>query len=186
MARNKFIFENMPIDIHKLVLLIKFHGAEFISCYQNATLNHPQNSIAFSHNSYLSWKKTDTRWHKLNVDGSMKHNLLVVGGVIRTDLGQWFTGFAKFIGRGTIVLVEAWALQIGLQISSSLNIRKIEIELDCYKVYILLAQNDTTTHPLANILYNCKQLLQHLKSSNCQKFLGCRTDVLMRWQTKQK
>lgn len=51
-----------------------------------------------------------------------KTALLVAGGVIRTDKGEWVIGFAKFIGLRTIEMVEAWSLQIGLQIAISLQI----------------------------------------------------------------
>lgn len=46
----------------------------------------------------------------------MKNNLIAIGGVIRTDNGQWYLGFEKFIGLGEVDLAEAWALQIGLEI----------------------------------------------------------------------
>lgn len=101
-------------------------------------------------------------WCKLNVDGSMKNNILGAGGVIRTDQGVWILGFTKFIGVGPIDLAEAWALQIGLEIASSLNFRRIEIELDCQEVFnlLLLLQFTGDTHPLAIILLNCKHFLQ--------------------------
>lgn len=66
------------------------------------TINRLQIQPTFygSQNIDSGWKKLQSGWNKLNVDGSAKRNLLAVGGVIRTDQGEWKIGFCKFTGVG--------------------------------------------------------------------------------------
>lgn len=80
----------------------------------------------------MTWIKSLIGWYKLNIDGLTKTKLLTAKGVIRTDEGEWILRFAKFIGLKTIEMIEAWSLQISLEITILINIKKIEIEVVCF------------------------------------------------------
>lgn len=108
-------------------------------------------------------------WHKLNIDSSMKNNLIAAGGVIRSDRGELFLGFTKFIEIRSIELVEVWALQIGLHTAASLNIKKTTIEIDCKEIFLLITQNNKDLHPLAAMMLNCRQLLQSFEGHNLKQ-----------------
>lgn len=115
------------------------------------------------HNSVQPWKKPQLGWYKLNVDGPEKSNLIAMEGVIRSDQGIWITGFGKFLGMENVDLAKAWSLQIRLQLVSSLNIKKLEIETDFQEIYNLLTCNANEIHSLSIITSNCRQLFHSFK-----------------------
>lgn len=58
-------------------------------------------------------------WWKLNTGGSCLSDSygfgsISVGGVIRNSQGIWVKGYVGFIGRGTSLLAELWAIYLGL------------------------------------------------------------------------
>lgn len=100
-------------------------------------------------NMILAWNKPEHGWHKLNIDGSAK-NFISAGGVLRNHLGLWIIGFGKFIGVGSCILAETWALFIGLQTTSKHQINKIEIEIDSQELFNLINKDFTNLHPFGN------------------------------------
>lgn len=81
---------------------------------------------------------------------------------MRNDQREWIIGYAKLIRMETVEMAEAWSLQIGLEIASSLNVKKIEVEMDYEEIYKLLTQNFNDLHPIAIIISNCRLLLSYL------------------------
>ncbi|XP_075521602.1 uncharacterized protein LOC142554810 [Primulina tabacum] len=69
---------------------------------------------------------------KLNVDGSSRGNPgeSSVGGVVRDSSGRVVLSFSEFIGVGTNVRVELWAVWRGLLICSDLGLFPLWVETD--------------------------------------------------------
>lgn len=66
-------------------------------------------------------------------------------------------------------MAEAWALYIRLQQAVSLNIKKIEIELDCKTLHNILLGCINHTHPIAIIVENCRFLLHSFEDNKICK-----------------
>ncbi|KAF7826015.1 LINE-type retrotransposon LIb DNA [Senna tora] len=107
------------------------------------------NSGAFSINSFF----------KLNIDGSAVEGKLGAGGVIRNDAGCFIAGFSKFIGSGSALQAEFWALQLGLQLAIDQGIKNLEIESDALSlVQLFLNPNISHHHKFFSVISNCRHL----------------------------
>ncbi|KAK8497391.1 hypothetical protein V6N12_018886 [Hibiscus sabdariffa] len=82
--------------------------------------------------SNMKWISPAVGWVKLNVDALVEPNTsrVGIGGLIRDDRGCWRAGFARFIGRCSVLLAEMWAIYEGLLHAWSLGYRKVELESD--------------------------------------------------------
>lgn len=116
-------------------------------------------------------------WSKLNTDGSAKSNYIATGGVIRADQDQWTIDFTKFIGIGTSLMAEAWALFTDLQIANSVKIGKIEIELNNQKLFMLMNKMIITL--LLCLFLIAGASFPVLKKTNSSKSREIKTNVLM-------
>lgn len=92
-----------------------------------------------------------------------------LGGIIKSDQGRWIIGFTKFNGTGSIELVKAWALYLGLKVVISLEINRIKIVIDCQEIYHLLTKNDNLFHPLHSLISNCRHTLCALEDHKISK-----------------
>lgn len=82
--------------------------------------------------------------------------LLLLEVLLRSHKSYWILGYGKFIGNGSNILAEAWALYIGLHVALDINIRKLEIEIDCQELFDLINGPEPDTHPLATLIaYAC-------------------------------
>lgn len=160
LTRNKVVFQSThssPISIKNIIL---FKATEFWSSLPRKTCEIPSHiPFADSQNSFISWERPPLRWHKLNVDGSVKKNCIATGGLIRNDSGAWTFGYSKFLGNGSVTSVEAWSLFMGLQYAVQLKIKRIEIETDSQIIFKLVQTDINDFHPLAVLLSNCRHLL---------------------------
>ena len=70
-------------------------------------------------NCLISWIPPPRDWIKLNVDGSLNHDLgsISAGGVIRDDKKMWLTGFAMNKGSGSVIEAELWGILEGLNLA---------------------------------------------------------------------
>lgn len=132
----------------------------------NPDINHVN---VVSQTTTPTWRKLDSGWCKLNVDGSAKNGRIAAEGVVRSEDGRWGMGFTKFLEGGTTVLVETWALSFGLVIENSLKITKLAIETDSQLVYNLLMKEKNDLHPLAMLISNCRLLLCSLTQYSLRK-----------------
>ncbi|KAK8984567.1 hypothetical protein V6N11_047788 [Hibiscus sabdariffa] len=82
--------------------------------------------------SKTKWRRLEVDWAKANVDADVSGNqcMVAVGGVIRSDTGDWIFGFIGRIGVCTVLMIELWAVYDALLHTWWLGLRKIIIELD--------------------------------------------------------
>src|SRR4051812_3583963 len=69
-------------------------------------------------------------WVCINVDGACKNGVIGCGGIICGDVGEWISGFAKFIGRGEPYMAELWGLYEGIKLAKQLRFNKVELQVD--------------------------------------------------------
>lgn len=87
-----------------------------------------------------------------------------VGGCLRDVSGCWIKGFSQYIGEGTALKAELWAIMLGLQIASH-----IEIETDCSTAMDIILHASTNHHPMGTIINNCRFLLFKLENYRLSK-----------------
>ncbi|XP_073273383.1 uncharacterized protein [Primulina huaijiensis] len=88
----------------------------------------------------VRWLRPPFGCFKLNVDGSSRGSpgASTVGGVVRDSSGHVVVSFSEFIGVGTNVRAELWAIWRGLLISSDLHLFPLWIETDSWISILLL------------------------------------------------
>ncbi|MBA0736256.1 hypothetical protein Gogos_009822, partial [Gossypium gossypioides] len=89
--------------------------------------------ITFTIILYVNFGPSNGGWIKINTDGAANTNgsLSVVGGVLRDSVGNWIEEFQRFIGRGSAVDAELWAILHGLEMAQSRGYDKVILETDC-------------------------------------------------------
>lgn len=83
---------------------------------------------------------------------------MTVGGIIRSEKGEWIVGNTKFIGCGNLFLVKAWSLFIGLQIEINLGTSKLEAETKSQIFFNLMSNPISDQHTIFIIISNCRLL----------------------------
>ncbi|XP_073031340.1 uncharacterized protein [Primulina eburnea] len=88
----------------------------------------------------VRWLRPPFECFKLNVDGSSRGSpgASTVGGVVRDSFGHVVVSFSEFIGVGTNIRAELWAIWRGLLISSNLHLFPLWIETDSWISILLL------------------------------------------------
>ncbi|KAF7844986.1 putative ribonuclease H-like domain-containing protein [Senna tora] len=101
---------------------------------------------------------------KLNSDGTCSGNPgpFAVGGIIRDQNGNWIKGFLGFIGHGTALKAELWAISVGIKLAITLNCNLLWIETDSLLVLNLLKDNSLSNlHEYWSLISYCRFALQN-------------------------
>lgn len=120
------------------------------------------NIVRVSKQINVHWNPPDPNWFKLNIDGSCSNCLdgvgyIAAGGIIRDYNGSWVKGFASFLGKGTSLLAEIWAVYLGLMVAKSLGCINLVVESDSSIVVDLLCKDvDYTSHHYSALLELCR------------------------------
>ncbi|XP_073037198.1 uncharacterized protein [Primulina eburnea] len=101
----------------------------------------------------VRWLRPPVGCFKLNVDGSSRGSpgASTVGGVVRDSSGQVLVSFSEFIGVGTNIRAELWAIWRGLLISSDLHFFPLWIETDS-RISLLILRSRRCTWGLEHIV----------------------------------
>lgn len=167
--------------------------------------------IMASHEEFLSFlkrnRKDDTRsliphWTppppdavKLNMDGSYNPNStdMSVGGLIRSNSGEWIVGLSAFEGSGDAFLAELIAVKKGLSLAWDEGHRRIWCESDSLDAIISLQHRDRRKyHKYTFVIEDILSLLkrqwhvefEHIfrESNTCADFLAQHgTSQVERW-----
>lgn len=87
------------------------------------------------------------------------NSMMAAGGVFRDASGKWITGFAGYIGVGSALQAEIWALYWGLSIANTAGYSALFIESDSLALIRLIKEKDWRFHPQANLLLECRHFL---------------------------
>ncbi|OMP01064.1 reverse transcriptase [Corchorus capsularis] len=114
----------------------------------------------------VCWNPPPQGWFKLNSDGSSVGNpgSSGAGGIIRKDTGEWFVGYVRKIHCATSLQAEFWGLRDGLTLAVDHGISFLDIAVDAKNVISLLNDADIDTHPLGNIIYDCRKLMERIQN----------------------
>ncbi|KAF7811880.1 reverse transcriptase [Senna tora] len=86
---------------------------------------------------------------------------------IRDSNGNWVMGFSKFLGGGTILYAELWAIVYGLDLAYSAGGSKIVVESDSLSAIALIIDlNTPVSHHLFPIISRCRSFLRVFEEIN--------------------
>ncbi|PPR85883.1 hypothetical protein GOBAR_AA34809 [Gossypium barbadense] len=76
-------------------------------------------SLGVNQGIKVKWHPPSSGWVKINVNGStnMNGHCLMVVGAVRDSTGNWLEGFRKYIGRGSALKFELWAILTSLEVA---------------------------------------------------------------------
>ncbi|GKV16725.1 hypothetical protein SLEP1_g27324 [Rubroshorea leprosula] len=124
--RNNFIFAHVQTPPQILCSQI-FQHAFYTSLAPIHSVERPNRKLR-----WVQWRPPAEGMLKLNTDGSRLSGsgIASAGGLVRDSAGRWVHGFVANIGKATNFIAELWGLKEGLLLCLSLDIRKLEVELD--------------------------------------------------------
>ncbi|KAL4376042.1 hypothetical protein GQ457_02G042600 [Hibiscus cannabinus] len=119
MARNVWLWA-IPTEMRHIFFTLPFTDWLHKNLFEHSFMPNPQHPDIQSR-----WVAPFHGSVKLNVDAAVSptDHTAGVGGVIRDENGYWILGFARFVGRCDVLIVELWAIHDGLSdalISSAL------------------------------------------------------------------
>ncbi|KAK6924334.1 Ribonuclease H domain [Dillenia turbinata] len=119
----------------------------------------------------VEWLCPEVGKVKLNSDGavSLKLGLASAGGLIRDERGSWITGYMMNIGKVEALKAELWRMREGLRIARSLELERLEVEVDCLHLVQLVDKGFRKEHPLKLIVEECRRLR---KANRCADHLA--------------
>ena len=110
---------------------------------------------------YVGWKPPETGWVVVNSDGSA---LLSAGrascaGCFRNNEGRWLLGFQRFLGNCGAMEAELWGIYYALVLAWDSGWKKIEVQTDSQLALDLLAGRGAGVFRVANLVRNCRDLI---------------------------
>ncbi|KAL4305465.1 hypothetical protein AHAS_Ahas16G0081000 [Arachis hypogaea] len=110
----------------------------------------------------VRWNPPPAGWIKLNSDETAQGNLGTIGcgGILRDEEGRWIAGFSNKVGVGTVFMAELCSVKKGLEITWTMDFRKIVVEIDAGAVIKLLNKGESlASHPNAVVreIYELKK-----------------------------
>ncbi|KAL4354845.1 hypothetical protein GQ457_06G011460 [Hibiscus cannabinus] len=96
----------------------------------------------------VCWLRPPIGWIKVNVDAAVStvEGLVGIGAVFRDDGGSWLFGFARFVGRCTVLVAELWAIHDGLAQAWGCGHRCVELESDNLEAVRMVNSNSNLLH----------------------------------------
>lgn len=117
---------------------------------------------------WICWEAPSEGWITLTTDGIVSGNpgLAGAGGLLRDHRGHWISGFYKGIGVTHSVMAELCGLLEGLKLALSLNMTKINIQLEARLTVDLLSDNYKDNNLLNPLPFECRNLLARFPHSS--------------------
>ncbi|XP_073051334.1 uncharacterized protein [Primulina eburnea] len=143
-ARNDAKHRHLPISGET----VKYHILSYLRLAHSACIVKPRHWLGVFHvarsmgilvalhrlhrTAIVCWLRPPSGCFKLNVDGSSRgiSGDSAVGGVVRDDSGRVVLSFSEFIGDGSSLRAEVWAVWRGLLLCSDHSFFLLWIELD--------------------------------------------------------
>ncbi|KAL3838984.1 hypothetical protein ACJIZ3_023575 [Penstemon smallii] len=143
-SRNKFIFRNTREPTNQVIFIAKGMAEDMMRT--NGRKENKRRSAP----EQVKWSKPQVGWFKLNTDGSL----------LRDDAGNWVVGFSRKLGEVTITMAELLAIREGLSLAWEKRIPRLVMESDSEVAVKLINEADVETHPLGNIIIDCRSLIR--------------------------
>lgn len=114
----------------------------------------------------VQWLPPPINSLKLNIDASHNNEsyLFVVGGLLRNHNGLWLGGFSSFIGAGSALLVELWAIFNGFKFYARKIFTDGIIESESkMAVKLILDPDSSADHAYWPLIASCRSELNALR-----------------------
>lgn len=150
--RNKAIFEQSCGRVEKLICAAECMARNIRdACYRTI---YPQEH----QRKKVVWSPPEQGWTKVNTDDASgkDEDWNAAGSVLRDSNGKWITGFQKFVGKGSALNSELWAILLGLQVAKDRGIDIVILESDC-KVGVDLINESLDGAPSTTIIRQIKE-----------------------------
>ncbi|KAK9019279.1 hypothetical protein V6N11_053805 [Hibiscus sabdariffa] len=126
---------------HRCSTIIDVNNAfrgDFLSCCVRLTreyvaeFNKPHVTVSQTSEVTSRWQKLSLGWIKANSDGVVRgiDILASAGSVIRDDQGRWVYGYARRLGRCSVLMAELWAAHDILLAAWDLGFHQVQMETD--------------------------------------------------------
>lgn len=132
----------------------------------------------------MAWFPPEHGWIKVNTDGATGKAEVwnAAGGVLRDSNGSWIAGFQKFMGCGTALNSELWAILLGLQVAQVRGFARVILESDC-KVAVDLILESLEGAPSTTIVRRIKETTRNFERVKFQ-FISREGNRLADWLAK--
>ncbi|KAK5770537.1 hypothetical protein PVK06_046693 [Gossypium arboreum] len=141
--RNNFIFQHVRSRAKEIPRAAECFTINLCDTTKN------NNAAGNFRSSLTKWRPASSGWIKINMDGTANLNgsWSAVGGVLRDSVRNWIEGFQRFIGRGSSMNAELWAIFYGLEMAQSRRYDKVILETDCMTAVEMIKEGlrSTTT-----------------------------------------
>lgn len=109
----------------------------------------------------VSWQIPPIGQTKLNCDGAAHGcpGKAVCGGVIRDQDGNLLRAFTKNLRTSTAIHAEMQGLLCGLQLTWSMGIRRMQVEIDSHIAFDWIMENEIPIGPCYSIAFDCRELI---------------------------
>ncbi|KAF9588039.1 hypothetical protein IFM89_007214 [Coptis chinensis] len=111
----------------------------------------------------ITWQFPPSGWLKLNTDGSALGcpGPAGAGGVLRNEYGGFIYGFATPFKRANAILMECYALRMGLLVAKKLELDHIIIEVDSSFLHkAIIGEKEESPSSVIALIEDIKQLLK--------------------------
>ncbi|KAL5787556.1 hypothetical protein ACOSP7_004505 [Xanthoceras sorbifolium] len=107
----------------------------------------------------VSWTPPLPGWIKVNVDGSVKNEYIIAGGVIRKHDRSWVRSFSMNIGCGSVLTAELWGLLEGMKMAKEAGFKYVFVESDSADAVSLVNGDLNPNQPCFQLAQGCKNLV---------------------------
>lgn len=156
--RNGFVFHQQVGDVHILV-------TNAICMVSNLVEAHSKRGYSFATEGMATkWRPPDTGWIKVNTDGAARTDgdWSATASVLRDSNGSSDSGFQRFLGKGSALNAELWAILDGLKVAKHRNHNNVVIGSD-YLVAVKLIKDCLDGVPSETIVRKIKTLAQQFE-----------------------
>ncbi|WCJ31853.1 Polynucleotidyl transferase ribonuclease H-like superfamily protein [Euphorbia peplus] len=160
-SRNTFIFEGSSPKNVAVISRINARVNSISVSNTDSALSSPH-ARPSKHECVIGWKLPPVQWVKLNTDGAVKcsHFQASACGIIRDCQGSWIYGFARKIGRCSVVKAKLWGIYDGLILAWNLGFIKVQVEVDSLLCVDLLHRQSTLSNDLLTLIVGIRTLQQ--------------------------
>ncbi|KAJ7943126.1 Ribonuclease H [Quillaja saponaria] len=74
-------------------------------------------------------------------------------------MGEWLAAFAANLGQGSNSEAELYGILNGLNLAWHMNIRKLQLEVDCTAAIEMITSDKDSSHPLFFVMQKCRNPL---------------------------
>ncbi|XP_057419022.1 uncharacterized protein LOC130713254 [Lotus japonicus] len=163
--RCRFVFASQHLVVHKVVREARELWLLIADTYHRGATSPTVR--------WVRWQPPRENFVALNTDGSSLGNpgAAGIGGVVRSEHGNWLLGYAGSIGEADSLLAELVSILRGLEVCWDHGYRQVDLFSDSLLALGLIMDLHPVFHRYAAIIGRIKTLLQRSWQVRCQHIL---------------